>query len=228
MEKFRPPFKPNRFSRTFSTTNIHYGDNNVYFEKKKEIETINKLSQEKQLSSDELLDMLKKNKQDITDNMYSAELSGKEADALYKKAAQAYRTNEDRLSAEERAVIDKHLAANTSGYERSSINSSDEESSLFDISKKQNRLLNAMFIIKSIDESLSARGDSRATASKNKILDESKNLMQEFASLADNITTGVGKNDSIRDELKNRNVSLYPDYLDTYTDVHGPSFGDVD
>jgi hypothetical protein len=45
--------------------------------------------------------------------------------------------------------------------------------------------------------------------------------MQEFTSLSDNIAVGVNKNDSIRKELRNRNVSLYEDYIHTSTNVTG-------
>ena len=68
-----------------------------------------------------------------------------------------------------------------------------------------------MYKVKSIDEALSSRENSRATYRKDSVVNERMILMQEFNSLAENINNGVNKNNSVIKELQSSNISLYPE-----------------
>jgi hypothetical protein len=77
--------------------------------------------------------------------------------------------------------------------------------------------------MKSLEQGLSHEDNKRLTT-KDRVSNESEVLMQEFNSLADNIAAGVKENNAIRKELKDRNVTLYPDIID----LPGPSTEDFD
>ena len=68
-----------------------------------------------------------------------------------------------------------------------------------------------MYKVKSIDEALSSRENSRATYRKDSVVNERMILMQEFNNLAENINNGVNKNNSVIKELQSSNISLYPE-----------------
>jgi hypothetical protein len=68
-----------------------------------------------------------------------------------------------------------------------------------------------MYKVKSIDEALSSRENSRATYRKDLVVNERMILMQEFNNLAENINNGVNKNNSVIKELQSSNISLYPE-----------------
>lgn len=219
MKKQYTPFKHNKFTRSFSTTNNYFVDNNnrsfnrskEFFDNNKNIKPVNNSPVDKDLSDNELFSLLEDNKQGITDNIYSAQKSAIQADKVCRKANNTYSSYRGIISAQERDAIDVNLATNNSSVERALLNSSDEDKCLFNIERKQKRLIDAMFKVKSLDDALSATGDSRATHTKNAVVNESKQLMQVFSSLAENINNGVSNNNYIREELQSRNVSLYPE-----------------
>ena len=55
-----------------------------------------------------------------------------------------------------------------------------------------------MFKVKSLDEAFYATSDNRTTDTKNAVVNECKQLMQQFNGLAENINNGMGKNNPIR------------------------------
>lgn len=211
------PFK--HFRRSFTTTNIHFMDNNdssldknnELFLNKKNIDTIENKPVDKSLSNNQLFSLLQDNKQNITENIDSAYKSIREADNVCNRSSQMYTKFRSLLTNQEIENMERNLADNNTSLETLPKNSSDEEKALFSINKLKKRLIDAMYKAKTIDEALSSREDTRATFRKDSVVNSSKDLMQEFNSLAENINNGVNNNNSIRKELQSRNISLYPE-----------------
>lgn len=219
------PFK--LFTRSFTTTNNHFMDNNdssldknnELFLNKQNIETIENKPVDKSLSNDELFSLLQNNKQNITENIDSANKSINEANRVCARSTQIYSIFRSALTNQEIDTMERNLADNNTSMETLPRNSSDEEKALFSINKHKKRLLDAMYKAKTIDEALSSREDNRAAFRKDSVVNSSKNLMQEFNSLAENINNGVNNNNSIRRELQSRNISLYPEeFINTNSD----------
>lgn len=164
------------------------------------------------MSEEQLIGLLRDNKQDITDNIdYANELAVK-AGRIRNRAHNCYYNYKAHLSAQEVNDMEEGLKIN-SGLGAHVIHDSEEKKCIADIEGKKRSLMDAMFQAKFVDEALTSRGDARLSTRKDAIVNESRVLMQEFNSLSQNIHTGVDSNNSIRQELKNRNVSLYPEEL---------------
>jgi len=86
---------------------------------------------------------------------------------------------------------------------------------MFDISRCQQRLIGAMYRAKSVQEVIPNPHATDDVVSKGEF------LVKELNTLSHNIKTISDNNEKIREELKNRNVSLIEDQLTTFMDMPG-------
>lgn len=75
--------------------------NKKLFETDKNVEPSSRLLNEKSLTPDQLFDMLKVNKQEASNNFYSAELSMRDADKLCSKSSLLVSDNKTSLTEQE-------------------------------------------------------------------------------------------------------------------------------
>lgn len=224
MKKLRQiPVKQKKFSKSFTTTkkynadrgeNSRLNENKKLFEINQEIKTSSSLANEKSLHSDQLLDLLKKNKQESTDNCYSADLSIIEVKKVCGKAVALYSEHRDTLTQEKQQEIDLALVLKGPLHTYPK-HDTEEEKSLYDIEKSSKQLIDAIYKAKSLQEVVKNPGKV------NEIVGESEKLLKEINTLSHNITTLTNNNDRIRAELTNRNVSLTEDILNAYIDIPG-------
>lgn len=71
-------------------SNSSFNQNKELFDNSKNIKPVNNSPVDKDLSDDELFSLLEETKQDITDNIYSAQKSALQADKVCNKAKKAY------------------------------------------------------------------------------------------------------------------------------------------
>ena len=196
----------------FSTKSRVYADKNIYFERNKhitdnstKIEAVSSSPVNKNLTSDELIDELEKNKQQLHNNMSSAYNLIEETDILWRRIKRNYDTHKPKLTDDKQDLADSTLAANNTKFEKNSDIASLEEKSLFDISRSQKKLTDGIFRLSFLKENLE-QGSSNI---RNKQLTDSENTIKEFNSLSSNITNLLVKRSAIQKELETRDNSSY-------------------
>ena len=133
------------------------------------------------------------NKQDITENIDSANKSVTQADNVCNRSRQIYSKLKSLLTPQEIETMEENLAANNTYLEHYLKTARRRKRPFFILTGIKKRLIDAMYKVKSIDEALSSRENSRATYRKDSVVNERMILMQEFNSLAENINNGVNK-----------------------------------
>jgi len=199
----------------FSTINHHFMDdsNEEFFQNSNRINPIKNTTLDKSSSEEKLFSLLQDNKQNITNNIDSAKKVGFLADTIGRRSREYYSRNKKLLSDQEKDNIEETLAANKPEGSTNPSFDSLKEKAISDIEKSQRKIIDAMFQMKSIDQALTSNGNARATKMKDSVVEQGKVLMQDLNSMSENISNGVSHNNAIREELKNRNVSLYPEEL---------------
>lgn len=214
----------------FTTTSKYYADrdesdrlkkNEALFEINPQIKTSSHLADEKSQSSDQLFDLLKKNKQKSLDNCHSAELSIQEAEGVCSKASGFFKRNKSSLQEEERREVEYYI--NQGAVRRSHIHhNTEEEQSVFMIDRCIKRLIGAAYKAKSVQEVSSNPLGTKNTVS------QAESLITELNTLAYNIKTLTDNNEKIRTELRNRNISLIEEQLTTIMDLPGNIDDNID
>jgi hypothetical protein len=200
-----------------TSSKLLVGDSNEeFFESSNDIKPIKNTHTNKDLSDDKLTGLLQDNKQDITNNIHSAVKAGREAETIRSRSRSSYARNKHLLSDEEKTVIENTIADSNRPRERKQIFDSEEEKALYDIENNRKKLINSMLETKYLDEALTSKGNSSITSKKDSLVNETRELMKELKSMSDNINNGVNHNDSIRQELRSRGVSLYPEEFDNH------------
>lgn len=214
------PITQNRLSRNFSSTNKRFTDadentrlekNKKLFEIKEEFKTSSDLANHKESTPEQLFDSLKKNKQESSDNCFSAGLSIIEANKIVDKAGHLWSRLRHKLPEEEQEKIDSNVAlqGDLSG---NPTHSSEEEESLFEIDRAQKKLINALYKVNSVKQFATERAFKKVSG-------DSKELITELNTLSHNIATLTDSNNKIRTELRNRGVSLIEDHLTAHMDM---------
>lgn len=191
-----------------------------FFEDSRDINPIKNTAVDKSMSDDKLIGLLRENKQVITDNIeYANELADK-AEHIRDRARKCYYSGKAQLTAQEIQDMEEGFKLNSKSNAHV-IHDSEEEKCLHDIDNRKRKLLDAMFQAKFVDEALTSKGDARLHNRKDAIVNDSRTTMQQLNSLEKNIHNGVDSNESIRQELKDRGVSLYPEeFTNTMTDEY--------
>jgi hypothetical protein len=213
----------------FTTTSKYYANrderdrlkkNEALFEINPQIKTSSHLADETSQSSDELFDLLKKNKEESLNNCHSSDLSMHDAEAVCTKAGNLFSKYKSRLDDEKRREAEYNLNKGAADSSHPNHNT-EEERSMFMIDRSIKRLIGAIYRAKSVEEVVSNTHATKDTVSKAEF------LITELNSLSHNIKTLTENNEKIRTELRNRNISLTEDALTTFMDL--PSdFGDID
>jgi len=229
MENFKLPHKRATWNkRNLTTTTKYYANrdetdrsvkNKALLELNPHIKTSSNSVDEKSQSSDLLFDMLKKNKQESSDNCYSAELSMHEAQEVCTKASNLFSGNKRRLEDKERKEAEHNINLGAVGSSNPN-HKTEEEKSLFEIDRCLKRLMGAIYRAKSVQEVAPNPHATKDTVS------QAEYLINELNTLSHNIETLTKNNDKIRTELRSRNISLIEDQLTTFMDM--PSSEDLD
>jgi len=229
MENFKLPHKRATWNkRNLTTTTKYYANrdetdrsvkNKALLELNPHIKTSSNSVDEKSQSSDLLFDMLKKNKQESSDNCYSAELSMHEVQEVCTKASNLFSGNKSRLEDKERKEAEHNINLGAVGSSNPN-HKTEEEKSLFEIDRCLKRLMGAIYRAKSVQEVAPNPHATKDTVS------QAEYLINELNTLSHNIETLTKNNDKIRTELRSRNISLIEDQLTTFMDM--PSSEDLD
>lgn len=207
----------------FTTTTKYYADrdendilkkNEALFELKPHVKTSSQLANEKNQSSDQLFDMLKKNKQESLDNCHSAELSMYEADKLCNKASTLFSKNKSSLEDAKRKEAEYYSNQGAVGSSNPNYNT-EEDKSILDIERYLKRLMGAAYRAKSVQEVVPNPHAANDTVT------QAEYLITELNTLSHNIKTLTENNNKIRTELRNRDISLIEDQLTTFMDLPG-------
>lgn len=209
----------------FTTTTKYYADrdesdrlrkNQALFELNPHIKTTSHVTNKESQSPDELVEMLKKNKQEAMDNCYSAELSMHEAEKLCNKASTLFSKNKSSLEDDKRKEVEHY--SNLGAVVSSQANpgdSTEEEKSMLDIDRSLKRLMGAMYRAKSVE------GVTPNPHAATDTVTQAENLITELNTLSHNIKTLTDNNDKIREEFRNRNISLLEDEFNTFMNIPG-------
>ena len=161
MKNFKlPHIRATRNKRNFTATTKYYANrdendrlikNKALFELNPDVKTSSHLANEKSQSSDQLFDLLKKNKQESLDNCHSAELSMHEAEEICSKASNLFSKNKSSLTDLKRKEAEYNIDLNAVGSSHHNHNT-EEEKSLFEIDRYLKRSTGAMYRAKSVQE----------------------------------------------------------------------------
>lgn len=91
----------------------------------------------------------------------------------------------------------------------------------------EKRVAAAQFKMASLQQGLSPDDDPSRPVT-NRISNELDHLYKRLDSLGEDIAKGVSDNADIRKELRSREVSLYPDFIDNPAEYPGSFDGDLD
>ena len=225
-----PPIKATGNKRHFRTTTKYYANrdensrlnkNKELFEVDPEIKTTSHLANEKSQSSEQLFSLLKENKQESSNNCYSADLSMRQAEGICEKATNLFSKHKSKLANEERKQAETNIEIGAAGNTMPN-HDTEEDKSIFEINRYQQRLIGAIYKAKSVQEVVP---NPNAT---NDVVVTAESLIKELNTLSYNIQTLTDNNDKIRKELRNRNVSIIEDELSTFMDLPGDLNDSID
>ena len=137
-----------------------------------------------------------------------------EAQTVCGRASNLFNSNKSSLEDTKREEAESHIKLGAVGHSLPK-QSTEEEKSMFDISRCQQRLIGAMHRAKSVQVVIPNPHATDDVVSKGEF------LVKELNTLSHNIKTISDNNEKIREELKNRNVSLIEDQLTTFRDMPG-------